>query len=237
MLVGTGGGHHPGPQSQGGPLRVHGLGRGVPPALPRGPPGGTVRGSGERTSCVPNGCPVRAVAAGATLPAGQGSCWSRAGVLMPPGRKPWSLCGLLGPTRCCPQEEGHSRRKRRDGAVGVTPRRLITGRRQHLPPWDLIRRDNPSLTLTPSRSVSRWRTTLGPGGLCGEPRRAPVALPFSWHFFCLRLGGHQLLGWLHPPARPALLPKVPAPPSGHPGPQFQRHPDSPLIRPSTQPLR
>lgn len=96
----------------------------------------------------------RAVAAGATLPAGQWSCWSRAGVLMPPGRKPWSLCGLLGPTRCCPQEEGHSRRKRRHGAVGVTPKRLITGRRQHSPPWDLIGRDNPSLTLTPS-GVSR----------------------------------------------------------------------------------
>lgn len=38
--------------------------------------------------------------------------------------------------------------------MGVTPKRLITGRRQHSPPWDLIGRDNPSLTLTPS-GVSR----------------------------------------------------------------------------------
>lgn len=120
------------------------------------------------------------MAAGATLPAGQGSCWSRAGVLMPPGRKPWSLCGLLGPTRCCPQEEGHSRRKRRHGAVGVTPKRLITGRRQHSPPWDLIGRDNPSLTLTPS-GVSRcggrpWgpaASVVSHGGLAApaDPRR------------------------------------------------------------------
>lgn len=110
----------------------------------------------------------------------------RAGVLLVTGRRPYAsrtqaLEPLQSPgTHSRSPGRGTFMQEEETWSSGRDTQTPHYGRRQHSPPWDLIGRDNPSLTLTPS-GVSRgggrpWgpaASVVSHGGLVApaDPRR------------------------------------------------------------------